>query len=684
MTILTLALAIGANTAIFSLGNGLLLKSQPGIGHPEELVDFGRVNRESSFDTLSYPNYLDLATQSDVFSGAAAATGEPRSLSFRDDGAAQPVYGMLVTASYFDVLQVTPSLGRLFLTEDDRPGSSPAVVITDDFWTRQFGRAPSIVGRQIALNGHGFTVIGVAPPRFRGHSALRTDIWVPVGQEALVMPSSDLLNTRGSNWLIAVARLKSGVSVKQAQAALDVVAARLAQTYPDTNRDTGAKVEAHHGLPGQLHTAMTAFVGLLMAIVGIILAIACANVAGICIARSMGRQREIAVRVALGADRRRVILQVLGEMIGLFVVSGVSGATLATWMITFLKGFENSIPVPVAFDLNPDFRVALFTLGLTLTAAVVAGLAPAMASTRVDVVSGLKEESGGTAYRRLRLRNTLVVAQVALSLLLLIGSGLFFRALQRAKTLDPGFNAASVTVVNYDLFIAVYSEESGRAFDRELVTRVAALPGVESAGVSVDLPLDGNNYGFGGIRIPERQPPAPYRYFSADWNLVGPGYLKTMRIPLLRGRDFSDLDTASAPRVAIINEALVAMLWPGEEAIGKRLYNGPIDSTPPTEVIGVTKNVQERFLGSDPEPFVFAPVAQLWEARRNLVIRTSSASTVAPAVRQLLQGMNPNLPIIAVQPMNEVAAFALLPQQMAVWIAGSMGIAGMLLASLGI
>ena len=684
VTVLTLALAIGANTTIFSLGNGLLLKSQPGIGHPEDLVDLGRSDGRSSFDTLSYPNYLVYSSQGDVFAGVAAVNVEPTPLSLRAEGLTRSVYGTLASGNFFEVLQLTPLKGRFFSAEDDKPGAPATVVISEELWDLQFGHNASILGREVVLNGRGFTILGVAPKDFHGHSALKTDLWIPIHQQPLITPGTHTLESRSANWLMATARLKPGASMEQAQAAMTVVAARLAKAYPATNENAGLKVAPHRGFSGELGTAVTAFIGLLMIIVVIILAIACANVAGISLARSTSRQREVAVRIALGADRRRVIARMMTETLVLFAISGAVGILLSSWMTSFLKAFQSSIPVPLTLDLAVDYRVVTFTLLVTLGCAVVSGLGPALSSSRVDVVTALKEESGGTAYRRLRLRNAMVVAQVAMSLLLLIASGLFLRALTHAKSLDPGFDPNGVEVVSLNLFLAGYSEQTGRAFDRELIERVSALPGVQSVGLAVDLPMDGSNFGFGGIRIPERQPPPPYKYFSADWNLVTPGYLKTLKIPLLRGRDFREQDTDNAPKVAIINEAMAAELWPGEEALGKHLYNGPVESTEPMEVIGIVKNISDRSLGEAPVSFIYAPFSQLWEFRQNLVIRNANEGSVATEVRRLLQEMSPNLPVIGIQSMDQVTAFGLLPQRLAAWVSGSMGVVGLFLASLGI
>jgi predicted permease len=682
VTILTLGLAIGANTTIFSLANGLLFKRQPGIGHPEALVDVGRTMRGQGFDTLSYPNYKDYASHTEVFSGLAASTGEPTAMSLRDAGSAESIYGSVVTANYFDVLQVKPTLGRFFLPEDDTPGTA-TVVLSSEFWNGRFGRNPSIIGREIVINGHKFTVIGVAAEGFHGANLIKAGLWVPMGAQSMVMPNASL-DSRGSQWLVSFGRLRPDVSLGQAQGAMSVVAQELQRTFPDTNREQGIAIAGFHGLPPEIVTAATAFMALLMAIVAIILAIACANVAGIALARSTGRQREMAVRLALGAGRGRLIRQVMSETLILFLIAAAVGMLFTSAMTQFILSYQAELPFPLVFDLSPDYRVVAFTLVVTLFAALLSGLGPALQSTRTDVLGGLKEESGGTAYRRLRLRNALVVAQIAMSLLLLIASGLFVRALSSVQALNPGFDTNDVQVVNVNLFLAGYTEQSGPAFDRDLLEHVSALPGVESASLAVDLPLDGTNFGYGGIRIPERQPEPPYRYFNADWNVVAPGYFKTMRIDLLKGRDFRAGDSEGAPRVAIINEALAQMLWPGEEALGKILYNGEIATTAPIEVIGVSKNIKDKSLGGETEPFIYAPLAQFYVPRQMIVLRTASPSTALPALRAAVRELNPNLPIVNVRSLRDVTALGLLPQRLAVWVAGTMGIVGMLLAALGI
>ena len=684
VTILTLGLAIGANTTIFSLANGLLLKSQPAIGDPQDLVDIGRTLGGSGFDTISYPNYLDYRKQTEVFSGMLAYTPEPIALSLRDTGAAERIYGSIVTSNYFGVLKVTPALGRFFSPEEDQLGSPAVVVMSDELWATRFERNPTVVGREIVLNGNTFTVIGIAPDRFHGASWIKSDAWVPIGMQPLVTPGQQLLQSRRPNWLTAVARLKPGVSRSQAQAAMSVLAAQLEKAYPEDNEAVGVAVAPHAGAPVGATDAITAFVALLMVVVGIILAIACANVAGICLARATNRRRDVAVRLALGANRKRIIAEFMTETFALVLISGLVGSLVATWLTELLLRFQRDIPVPAVFDLSADFRVMAFTVVATLLAGVLSGITPALQATRTDVVSSLKEESGSATYRHLRLRNTLVVAQVAMSLLLLIAGGLFLRALSHASSMNPGFDSANIYVTSFDLFLAGYTEQTGRTFGRELIERVSALPGVETASLAIDLPMNDSNFGFGGIRIPERQPPAPYRYFDADWNLVSPGYFRTLKMSVLRGRDFAATDVDGAPRVAIINEAMAQQLWPGEDPLGKRLYNGEIGTTEPMEVIGLVRNIKDKSLGQETEPFIYAPLSQMYIPRQSLVIRTSEAGNVLPAVRQLVQNLNPNLPIISVQSMDEVTAFGLLPQRLAFWVAGTMGIVGLLLTSLGI
>src|SRR5262245_33572404 len=322
VTILTLGLAIGANTTIFSLANGLLLKAQPAIGDPQDLVDIGRTRGGSGFDTISYPNYLDYRKQTDVLAGMLAYTPEPIALSIRDTGAAERIYGSIVSSNYFEVLKVTPALARFFVTAEDKPASPAVVCISSEPWTTRFDRSPSVVGRQIVLNGNTFTIIGIAPNGFHGASVIKSDAWVPVGMQTLVTPGQQLLQSRRSNWLTAVARLKPSVSRSQAQAAMTVLAAQLEKAYPEDNEAIGLALASHAGAPVGTADAITAFVTLLMVVVGIILAIACANVAGICLARTTNRRRDVAVRLALGANRKRIMAEFMAETFALVLISG--------------------------------------------------------------------------------------------------------------------------------------------------------------------------------------------------------------------------------------------------------------------------------------------------------------------------------------------------------------------------
>lgn len=681
--VVILALGIGANTAIFTLVNEVLLRPRPGIGHSERLVDVGRTQDGSGFDNMSYLNYKDYRDRNRTLSGLAGYTLEPHAVSLSNQDSAERVHAGLVTGNYFSILEVRPAAGRFFSQEED-DASSPVMVLSYRFWQTRFQGDGGIVGRTLRINGQAVQVVGVASPEFRGSSPLAPDAWFPMHLWPVVRPNSNPLQERRSVFMIAIGRLKPEASVAQAQADLSAIAADLEREFPDDNRGKGISVTPSGLIPGDLRLLVAGFFGVLLAFVGLVLLITCFDVAGMLLVRANQRRREVAVRLAMGASRGRIARQILSEGVLLFTAGGLAGLLMAVWMRDALLGFVPQLPVPLQLELTLDWRVLAFGLALSLVSGLLASLAPALQTSKADPITVMKEEVSG-AMRRMRLRNALVMGQVAVTLVLLVCAGLFVRALNRVATVDPGMNLKDLHVVELDLGLVGMQRAEGLAFADQLLQRVQALPGVRSASLSWGVPLDGNGRALGGITAAGYQPTDGARVLEADWNVVTPGYFATAGIPLLRGRDFTAKDELGVGGVAIVNETLANRLWPGEDPIGKRLENpNGDDGVQVMEVVGLARDQKYRSFGDGPRNFVFVPLRQNYFAHLYLLMRTGPGVAVAGQFRSLLRAMNPYLPILHSQAMAEYAAVGLLPQRVAGWVAGSLGLLGLLLAATGL
>lgn len=685
---LSLAIGIGANTTIFSIVSALLLRPLPGLHDPGRLVDVGRTQNGSGFDSTSYPNFQDLRARTTTLDDVFAYRIEPEAMSLTENGQAERIYGSVVSANYFTVLGTRPHLGRLLQDSDDpAPGANPVTVISRELWERRFGGDPGVVGRAVTINGSAFTVVGVAPAGFQGTTVLRSDLWVPMGMLTQAVPrmNASIFKSRRSVWLFLGARLKPGISVAQANAEVSAIGAALEREFPDDNRGKSFAVLPSAAIPGQV-PLIAGFMGLMMAIVGLVLLIACVNVAGMMLARAAGRRREIAVRLAIGAGRMRLVRQLLTETAVLFVAGCALGLLLSHVLTAMLLTVIPALPVPLSVDIATDWRVVAFATGISLAAAVLSGLVPALQASRADLVPALKAEDRAASGGRSWPRNAFVVGQIALSLVLIVAAGLFLRALQRAATIDPGFDEAHVDVISLNLSLAGYQESTGPAFLRQLIERTALLPGVQSVSAAADLPLDGGRMSMGGINVPGIEPPAGARTHGVDWNIVEPGYFRTLGMPLSRGRDFSAADGAAAMPVAIVNEAFARRFWPGKEAIGQQItVDSPrVDAGAALTVVGVVADAKVVSLNAAAEPFVYAPYAQMYMAQMSVLVKTTDGRSVVSDVRRLVQSMNPNLPLTETLPLSSVTALGLIPQRIAAAVSGSLGIVALLLAAIGI
>src|SRR5215203_118579 len=578
IAVITLALGIGANTAIFSLVNTVLLRSLP-VDRPGEIVSVAVRGKNDSMSAFSYPNYKDFRDHNDVLSGLLVYRFVPLSLS--RGGNNERIWGYEVSGNYFDVLNVKAIHGRTFLPEEDKTKlSHPVVVLSYDSWQRRFSGDPDLVGRDVLINNHQFRVIGIAPQGFKGTEFVYSpEIWMPAAMMEWAEPGATWLDDRNTKNFFGVGRLKDGISGSQAEASLNLFGLQLAKEYPDANEGQSIKLGPPGFILPELRGAVVSFTWVMMAAVGLVLLVTCTNLAGLMLARATDRRREIAIRLAMGANRLRLIRQLLTESILLSVIGGAVGLLLALWIVKVLLALKPPIDFPLALDVGIDWRVLLFSLAVSLVAGAVFGLAPALQATKPGLLKTLKDTAAQGGAGKTRLRSVLVVAQISISLVVLISAGLVIRTLQQLQTMNPGFDPQNALTMSFDLGLQGYDEARGQQFYHQLLERVQSLPGVESAAVSSYIPLS-LNYNSRTIFVEgkpaERGDNAPLAMNAS----VGPAYFKTLGTPILQGREFTDQDEEKSERVAVVNETFVRRLMPelqnNAEAIGKRFsFRGP-------------------------------------------------------------------------------------------------------------
>jgi predicted permease len=679
---LTLALSIGANTTIFTWIKAVLLQPLPGIERPEELVEIWGATRNNSALSTSYLDYLDFRERNEVFSGLVAHQVLP--LNLGRGAKPERVWGTIVSGNYFDVLGVKAALGRTFLPEEDRtPNTHPVVVISHGLWQRRFGGDPNVIGQTVTLNEHDFTIVGVAPKEFGStFSGAALDVWTPVMMKDYVARPHFSLTDRGSRWLMVMGRLKPGATVAQTQARVATIAGQLARGYPQTNEQLGVEVYSLTRSPYSLRQTMRPALAMLMAVVVLVLLIACANIANLLLARATSRRKEIAVRMALGASRKRLVQQLLTESLALASLGGLSGLLLAFWTARSLKAFLPPFGLATSFDISPDAHVFGFTLVVTVITGLLFGLAPALQASRPDLVATLKDDSGvgGRSQRRFSLRYLLVVAQMALSVLALVGAGLFVRSLWLAQKADPGFNSDGVVLASFDPFLNSYNETRGREFYRRLVERVEATAGMQSVSLARRLPLTLSGIAFAAVAI-EGYTPGHDEDIRINYETVGPKYFQTMGIQLVRGRDFNERDNERAPGVVVINETMAHRYWPGGEALGKRLKLGKDW----LEIVGVAGEVKQRRLNEPPQPFLYLPLLQDYRSNMILVARTTlELGAALQVVQNVVAALDPNMPIFDVKTLNEHIGVSLFLPRMAATLLSLFGLLALLLAAIGL
>ncbi|HEX8073328.1 MAG TPA: ABC transporter permease [Pyrinomonadaceae bacterium] len=686
VAVVALALGVGANTTIFSFVNALVLRPLAGVRASEQLVAVYTSDYSSGlYGASSYPDYVDFRQQADAFQGLAAY--EETLMSVSGGAEAERLRGAYVTGNYFDVLGVNARLGRALTTADDvTPGAHPVIVISAGLWRRRFGAEASALGRQLALDGRQFTVVGVAPEEFRGlRLGAPPEFWVP-----MMMNAPGALEGRGNRGLDITGRLKEGFTPAQAQAQLAGIAARLAAAYPDTNLGTLERpkeprpitVVREARVEPTAQPAIRFMSQLLLGVVGLVLLIACANVANLLLARAAARQKEIAVRLALGAGRGRVVRQLLTESVLLAGLGGAVGLVAALWAVDVLPAL---LPPEDAggLDLSLDWRVLAFTCAVTLVTGVLFGLVPALRATRVELTSALKDESGARGYglRRFSLRGALVAAQLALSLVLLVGAGLFLHSLRRALTFDPGFAAHQLLLASLETRGANLNQEQGQLFYDQALERVRALPGVRAATLTRVIPLSGGgqrrSYQIAGYQ------PQPNEDRELNTNVVGPDFFTTMEIAVVRGRAFTAQDRAGAPPVVVVNEEFARRYFPDRDAVGQRLRQSPDE--PYMEIVGVARNAKYRTLRERPLPFVYIPAAQEYQRGMTLVVRADGdPAALAGPVRAAVTALNRDVPVYAVRTMTEHIGAALASERLIATLLSVFGGAALLLAAVGL
>jgi predicted permease len=682
IAIITLGLGIGANTAIFSLVNMVTLRPLP-VAAADRIVEVTPLFKGQSFGAFPYPVYKDFRDKNEVFDGLAAYS--PRPINLSQNGVNERVWGYLASGNYFDLLGVQAIKGRMFTQEEDLiPGANPIAVVSHGCWQRRFGGDPNLIGKTIKLNGHDFSIVGVAPEGFHGTVVVfDPEIYTPMMMAKQIAPGdSKWLENRGEGGLLAFGRLKQGVTATQARESLNLLTAQFAREYKGLEGMRFSVTPAGLAFP-LFRYGTLGFAGVLMATVALVLLIACVNLANLSLARAAQRRKEIAIRLSLGAGRLRIVRQLLTESVTLSLAGGAVGWLIALWLLGLVAAFMPSIDFNLLIDLTPDWRVMVFTLIVSFITGALFGLAPALQASKVDLIPALKDEAGLGGYRRSRFRNALVVAQVALSLLLLIAAGLIVRSLQQTQMVGPGFEVENRITMSVDLGMQGYDEGRGREFYKQLITRVESLPGVRAASYVSALPLNLDlNADFIYVEGQQfsRVSDLPLVPSGSAW----PRYFETMGIPLLEGRDFAMQEDKEESRVVIVNETFARRFWPGQNPIGKRLTHGGPDK-PRFEVVGVVKDGKYGTLGEDPQPFVYFPMAREYDSEVALVVNTRvEPQSMINTIRREVERLDSNLPLYDVKTMSEHMRFSLFPLQAGAWVAGSFALLALLLAGLGI
>jgi len=683
LAVVTLALGIAANATVFSWINSTLLDPIPAVAHTGNMISIMRGERtEHPTPPFSYPDYVDLRDSAHSFTGLLAYHDDYMAIT--GSGRPERIYGALTSSNYFEVLGVRPILGRTLLQSlaNERQGAAEAV-LGYDLWQNRFAGDPSIVGKTIQLNLHPYTIVGVAPKGFLGcKSGLRSEIWIPLGMAQQLWGYNGVTDQRGASWLQVLGKLQPGVKARQAVSELNLLMQHIAARYPETHQASNViSADPLWRSPFGANVYLYGTLPMLLALAAALLLLACANVANLLLVRSVGRRRELAIRLSMGASRWRIVRQLLAENMLIALGGGAVALALTVWTAGTLSAFLPPTTLPLSLNGHVDATVFLATLLASILTAAIAGVIPAMRACRLSPVSVLKDEALSTSggLSKSRLTSGLVVAQIGLSLLLLTCAGLFIRSLQNAQSADPGFDPSHVLLATFDLDPMGYSDATGVEFERQVAERVRQLPGVQSATLADFSPLSFSIHS-DGVR-PEGYVPPPHQAVEADRGVVGPGYLQTLRTPLVSGRDFTAQDNEGAQPVTVVNRAFVDRYWPGQNAIGKRVQTGGRWYT----VVGVAANGKYRRLTYEASPLILLPLMQRYESEVTLHVRTTGdPQALATSVQQSIHGLNGDLPLFNVTTLQRNMQMGSVFERIVAAFAGAFGLLALVLAAVGI
>ena len=682
IAITTLAIGIGASTTVFTLLNRALFQPLP-VRDPQQLVSLNNTGQNRTFPSFSYPAYLDLRDRNRSFAGLIGYRFAPVSVSH--DGVNERLWSYLVTGNYFEVLGVQAAIGRIITTADDvARGGHAVTVVSYKFWQQRLGGAADVLNREVLVNGRTYTIVGVAPAGFFGTElASAPDLWFPMAMLPQIEAGSSQLDERRVEQIFVLARLKRDVTIEQAATDMTAAAIQLEREHPEINE--GKRITLSR--PGLIGDAMRGpvlgFTALLLLVSGLVLLLACTNLANLLLARAADRRREIAVRLSLGASRVALVRQLVTESLLLSCTAGVVGLLLAFWMVRLLVAIKLPVDIPLSLDLPIDYRVVTFATVLSIATGVLFGLLPALQSTRANLTTALKDGGSAGHPHDSRWKKALIVVQVAVSLVLLVAGGLMVRALARAQAIPLGFTPEQAVEVAFDLRLQGYSPAQGREFQARLLERVRALPGVRHAALADMIPVDLH---FGRSRVyaqgaaPESGGRAPLAFTSR----VTPGYFQAMNTRLEAGRDFTAHDDQGTTPVAIVNSAFARRLWPAQSALGRRFRLGDADA-PLIEVVGVAQDGKYASFNEQAQPAVFRPLRQSYSGSTSVVVRTDGNM---PAMISLVQrevgALDPNMPIAAARTLVERLAVPLMPARLTAWMLGGFGALALILAAVGL
>jgi len=690
IAIITLALGIGANTTIFSMVNSFLLRPLP-VQNPGQITTLAEIQKDGTNNNVfSVPEYRDIRGQTaDIFSDLMAYQFGMDGLNA--DGKTDRILSNYVSGNYFSMLGVKPTLGRLLLpSEGEVMGADPVMVLSYSFWKTRFGGDPDVIGKKVTLDGHPITIVGVGPKDFDGISwFLKSQVYLPLGMAFIDGYPMDLMTNRKTQIVMLYGRLRPGMRLKQAQATLDVVEQRLTQQYPDSYKNQSLRIfpELQARPAPDPNNTMLVLSGLFLGLATLVLLLACVNVANILLVRATVRAREMAIRAALGAARSRIVRQLVTESVVLALAGGAAGMLIGLWGSTFLGSMNIHFDIPVRFDFSFDWRIFGFALGLALATGIIVGLIPALRASRQDLGTVLHEAGRGIVAGRHRLRDVLVIAQVAGSLMLLIIAMLFTRSLGKAQQADLGFDRNGIINFTMDPTEVGYQEEQGRTFYKNLLERVRAIPGVESATTAAATPmgyLGGNDL----VDVDGYQPPPGEAKTPINYNIVSSEYLQTLRIPLLRGRTIDERDTQTSPYAAVVNEAMAKKFWPNSDPIGRYFKIGS-DPQHSIQVVGLVKDTHVQTFTGTINPYFYLPFPQHYTGNslQTLQVRTSVApASTIPQVEHVIDSLAPTMPVFDVQTMTDAlnTLNGLLRFQIAAGLATAMGLLGLILAVVGV